>query len=266
MKKLYFKRSFEAIFSLSLLVILVLPAIVFAQNQKDMEITIQNGDTTINGQKLKDLSPDDRQAALNDINRLNGGFEDGTHRNMLFLRRGPGRHREMITDNEPMGLRDSAGHQLHIRKRFDEMIHPEEHIVERHVKIMPPMHRFERRNTQDFNYTNTGPDGMTTHVYFNVSDGADDDAPDSKPAKPTLEVTDFTLVPQFSTGKTLLMFSLPAKGAAEVSMTDSEGKQLWSEKATSENFRTAFVFPFNGIYFLHIKQGGKTLTKRIVKD
>jgi len=270
MKKLYFKHGFETIFSLSLMVILVLPAIVFAQNQKDMEITIQNGDTTINGQKLKDLSPDDRQEALNDINRLNGG---GGHRLKTFRLQSPGdNHWELMADSE--SLRDGAGHQLHIRKRFNGDITdgPEERIVERHVRIMPPpagrrfAREFERPNTQNFNYSNTGPDGMTTRINFHVSDAANDEEPDSKPAKPALEVTDFSLVPQFSTGKTLLMFSLPAKGFAEVSMTDSEGKQLWSEKTTSESFRTAFVFPFNGIYFLHIKQGGKTLTKRIVKD
>jgi len=275
MKKHYLKHGFEVIFSLSLMAILALPAIVFAQNQKDLEITIQNGDTTVNGKKIKDLSSDERQAALNDINRLKGGFDDDSHQNRFYFRQGPGsRRREIITESQTMGLRDSAGRQLHIRKRFngDMSNGPRERIIEDHVVLTPPPpadgweagRRFGRRNVQSFNYSTTGADGIPTHVSFHVSDVSDEET--AKTEKGALEVTDLALVPQFSTGKTLLMFTLAGKGIAEVSLTDSEDKQLWSEKATSSNFRTAFVFPFNGIYFLHIKQGGKTLTKRIVKD
>ena len=277
MKKTYLKHGFEVIFSLSLMAILALPAIVFAQNQKDLEITIQNGDTTVNGKKIKELTLDEREAALNDINKLNGSLGDGSHRNRFYFRQGPGdRHREIITEGETMGFRDSSGHALHIRKRFDGDVTngPHERSLEDHVILTPPPpaggwetgRRFGRRNVQSFNYTTTGTDGIATHVSFHVSDVNDNDDETAKTDKGTVQVTDLALVPQFSTGKTLLMFTLPGKGIAEVSLTDSDAKQLWSEKATSASFKTAFVFPFNGIYFLHIKQGGKTLTKRIIKD
>lgn len=275
MKKTYLKHGFEVIFSFSLMAILALPAIVFAQNQRDLDITIQNGDTTINGKKIKELIPEERQAALNDINRLKGGFADGSQQNRFYFRQGPGsRRHEIITEGETMGMRDSAVRQFHVRKRFngDMSNGGGERIIEDQVVLTPPPpaggweagRRFGRRNTQNFNYNNISADGIPTHVSFHVSDVTDEET--AKTEKGTLEVTDLALVPQFSTGKTLLMFTLPAKGAVEVSLTDSEAKQLWSEKVASASFRTAFVFPFNGIYFLHIKQGGKTLTKRIMKD
>src|ERR1700688_3812055 len=77
MKKSLIKPGFEFIFALSLIAILGLPPLLMAQNQKDVEITIQNGDTIINGKNIKELSAKDRQAALKDINHLSDN--DSSH-------------------------------------------------------------------------------------------------------------------------------------------------------------------------------------------
>src|SRR5471030_32736 len=94
MKKFLSKPGFEFIFSLSLIVILGLPPVLLAQNQKDVEIKIENGDTTVNGKNIKTLSPADRQNALKDINHLNGQVSitvfkggDGDKHMYLFKRR-----------------------------------------------------------------------------------------------------------------------------------------------------------------------------------
>jgi hypothetical protein len=83
---------------------------------------------------------------------------------------------------------------------------------------------------------------------------------------PTLEISDLNIVPEFSTGKTLLMFSLPAKTVAEVKLIDSNGKALWKEKATGGSFSKTFVIGLNGIYYLQVKQGNGVAVKRIVKE
>src|ERR1700744_3123180 len=85
MKKLFLKPGFEFIFSLGLIVILGLPPMLMAQNkiQKDLDINIQNGDTTINGKNIKSLSAADRQQALTDINNLQGG----KHINRIYFKR-----------------------------------------------------------------------------------------------------------------------------------------------------------------------------------
>lgn len=76
MKKHLFKPGFEFIFTLSLMAVLGLPPLVFGQTTKDMNINIDNGDTTINGKNIKDLSAKDRQAALKDINQIGTNEED----------------------------------------------------------------------------------------------------------------------------------------------------------------------------------------------
>jgi hypothetical protein len=66
MKK-FIKPNFEFIFSVSLIAILGLPPLVLAQNQKNIEIKIVNGDTTINGKDIKKLSAQERKEALAEI-------------------------------------------------------------------------------------------------------------------------------------------------------------------------------------------------------
>ena len=76
MKQRFLKPGFEAVFALSLIAILGLPPLVFAQKNKDIEIKITNGDTVVNGKKLKDLSTVEREQALKDIDNLGSSFMD----------------------------------------------------------------------------------------------------------------------------------------------------------------------------------------------
>src|SRR5665213_742576 len=72
MKTHFLKPGFELIFSISLIAILGLPPMLMAQNQKDLDIKISNGDTTVNGKNIKDLSAADRKDALNNIRHMSG--------------------------------------------------------------------------------------------------------------------------------------------------------------------------------------------------
>ena len=97
MKKLIIKPGFEFIFSLSLLAILGLPPLVFGQSVRDEQITIMNGDTTVNGKNIKDLSAKERQDAMKDIGQISsikGGADNapmmanGTHtKTMVMIQR-----------------------------------------------------------------------------------------------------------------------------------------------------------------------------------
>src|SRR6185312_6456023 len=138
MKTFNFKPGFEFIFALSLIAILGLPPVLLAQVQKDLEIKIENGDTTVNGKNIKDLSPAERQNALKDINHLNGDMpisgdneKGGRERQMFFFKRSDstgrgfgrmefrkrmkenGGHGPMIT--EDMVIRDSLGNIVEAR-------------------------------------------------------------------------------------------------------------------------------------------------------
>src|SRR6202012_1970139 len=70
MKKRIFNPGFEFIFTLAILAVLGLPPLVMAQNTKDLQISITNGDTTVNGKSIKDLSPKERKEALKDISTI----------------------------------------------------------------------------------------------------------------------------------------------------------------------------------------------------
>jgi hypothetical protein len=126
---------------------------------------------------------------------------------------------------------------------------------------------FRHRNVQRFDYTNTGNDGISTHTSFRVSDASPEKVKNVTGAeKAELELRDLNLVPEFSSGKTLLMFNLASKIAAEVKFTDSEGKLIWSEKMANGEFSRSFPLGLNGVYFLQVKQGSKVALKRVVKE
>jgi hypothetical protein len=260
MKKHFVKPGFEFIFSFSLVMILGLPPVLLAQikTQKDIEIKIENGDTTVNGKNIKDLSAADRESVLTDINNLNKN--NNKHRIFTFKRRDtlggdemmPGKMKKM---NREMALSyrrdgDKAPGRMEMRERqFDR-----------------PMRRFDR-NSQNFEYVNIDKDGVNTHVSFRVSDVSNDDLKRMPYVEgPKFEIKDLNLVPQFSSGKILLMFNLLSKYPAEVKLSDSEGKFLWSEKAIGGTFSKSFALGLNGIYYLQVKQGKNISLKRIMKE
>jgi len=264
MKKRSFKPGYEFIFSLCILAILGLPPLVSAQSStKDMDITIVNGDTTVNGKNIKSLSGKDRREALKDI----GNISSARTKN--------------VTIDAPMANSSDMGHKhkkgdstfaFHYKMQIDKQ-HAETH--EYHPMEGGDHDRgdrmgFERKNTQNFIFTSTDNEGVSTHVSFHVSDHfgrLDADATNHENIQmEMLDLMDLTLVPEFSAGKVLLMFNLPSKAVAEVKLKDSKGTILWNEKATNGKFSTTFAMGLNGEYYLQVKQAGKVTVKKIVKE
>jgi hypothetical protein len=304
MKKLLLKPGFELVFALALIAILGLPPLVLAQTHKDLQISIEHGDTIINGKNIKDLSGKEREDALRDINKITGdtfmnrahGKNDSTTsvfmykrradgngegRRMEFRRRGPGMpgHPDMMEDGN-VTLRDSSGKIIEMRMRRPGDGEGQNFAFRYHNDDMPgdmgsrhfnfrmhgPMGGFNRKNTQHFNYSNTGNDGISTDINFDVSEPSGERLKRIAGIdKATMELNDLSLVPEFTSGKTLLMFNLPGKGLADVKFTDSDGKMLWSEKISGGSFSKKINIPLNGVYYLVVKQGGKEAVKRIVK-
>src|ERR1700759_2727793 len=87
MKNLFKKPGFEFMFALSLIFIICLPPLVFAQNNRSVEIRINNGDTVVNGKNIKDLSAADRQQAMKDIDNLGKMNMPRADRNIIVERR-----------------------------------------------------------------------------------------------------------------------------------------------------------------------------------
>jgi hypothetical protein len=274
MKKRSFKPGYEFIFSLCIAAILGLPPLVSAQSStKDMDITIANGDTIVNGKNIKDLSGKERSEALKDIGNISS-VKTSHYKKMGYART------QVHVDSAFNGPMANNGDMMRKHKKGDSTFafHYKMHIDDKHHAEMQeyhPMDRgdrmgFDHKNTQNFIFTSTDNEGISTHVSFHVSDHfgrLDADATNHENIQmEMLDLMDLTLVPEFSTGKVLLMFNLPSKAVAEVKLKDSKGTILWSEKATNGKFSTTFAMGLNGEYYLQVKQAGKVTVKKIVKE
>lgn len=283
MKTHLLKPGFELIFSLSLMAILGLPPLLMAQNQRDIEIKIRNGDTTVNGKDIKTLSSSERTQAMNDIRHMTGTIDNaqvytfrrrdttGGRVSRVEIRRRTSRNGAGDTTGSVWKFNlkpDNMNSRMNFRYRLnDDGPDRELNGGMFNNRFNGPMVRYERRNSQNFHYINIDKDGISTHVSFEVSEVSNDDLkrmPYVEGSK--FELTDLNLVPEFSSGKTLLMFALPAKTTADVKLTDDEGKILWTDKALGGSFKKSFVFGLNGIYYLQIKQGHNVSVKKIIKE
>jgi hypothetical protein len=293
MKKFLFKPGFEFIFSALIIAAMALPQLLFAQKErktnKEVRITIRDNDTTYNGKNLKDLAPGEKQEALAEINKMGKDVPDRRIAMNFKIRRGKGTD-SLITSDSARTFSRMAPRVRTLRRRS-----PEEQSLSRSFEFRmdtpdddsngfifkrrgdtemfsdeAPGRRlmaFNRRNTQNFNYSHTDKDGISTDVSYHVSDAMGPILKTIAGVTTTdLEITDLTLAPQFSAGKTILNFNLPAKGLADVQLTDTEGKPLWKDKTATGSFNKTFTWGLNGVYYLVVKQSGKTAVKRILKE
>lgn len=283
MKQRFVNPGFDLVFALSIIAIFLLPALVFGQSKRRIEIRINNGDTIVNGKNIKDLSGADQEQALRDINgfkdmggpdtgkralfferRMFGDNDSARHGTFRYKFRGPEGKDSMMTFNYRM-----PGKEFRFEPRdFDmEPRDFEFRNFDREMAGMRGMAMAHRRNSQSFSYTHTGSDGIMTHVNFNVSDASPERTKkETGSEKADLQLQDLVIVPEFSSGRTMLSFILPSRSTAEVKLTDNDGKVVWADKAVNGSFSKSFALGLNGRYLLEVKQGGKTALRRIVKE
>ncbi|MCD8742464.1 T9SS type A sorting domain-containing protein [Mucilaginibacter roseus] len=302
MKKLLSNPGFESIFALSLVAIIGLPPLVLAQDKnkdpekivsKRIEVRIKDGDTTINGKNIKDLKGKDRDEALSYLPDTDGahfGFVDGDNkRHVIIKRKGKGDDKDVIIERHELNngdirffsdngvlVNDSLAKNIDVKiKRLGDpaiafnyrgnwMNGSPEHTLLSSERL--PVN-YRRRNTQSFNYSNVDNEGISTNISYRVIDAPN--AASAKTGKPDANILDLEsiyLTPNFSTGNTILSFTLDSKATAEVTFKNSDNKVLWTDKAPNGKFTKAFALPLNGAYYLTVKQGSKSITKRIVKE
>ncbi|MXV14696.1 hypothetical protein [Hufsiella ginkgonis] len=126
-------------------------------------------------------------------------------------------------------------------------------------------------NTQSFTYRNTDKNGYSTSVNFRIGEARKelaDKITGSTTANTTLDVTDLTLFPNFSSGKITLSFTLSGKGATEVKLLDTDLQPVYTDKLASftGTYAKQVNMPKNGLYYLAVNQGGKWFVKRVVKE
>ena len=257
MKKILFKPGFETIFALGLIVVLGLPPVLLAQNTSELEIKIANGDTTINGKNIKNLTSKERNFILKDLKNIAKSTPDknGTILNdstkHVFI------YKHIDSTGNPNLKLDVRNYQFKNHPGFD--------VNKDHFPA--PMVKNSKRNIQNFDYVSVDNEGISTRIRFTVTDVSNDDLkkiPYVEGSK--FEIEDLVLVPEFMSGTILLTFHLPLKVPADIKFVSSEGKTLWDAKTEGGHFTKSFVLGLNGIYFLQIIQGKSISIKRIVKE
>ncbi|OCX50996.1 hypothetical protein BEL04_19955 [Mucilaginibacter sp. PPCGB 2223] len=290
MKKNNIPPILELTFAAGVMIILSLPLFVKAQDHKEFSVSINNKDTIVNGKNIKDLSAADRTDALKKLNELNDRISFTTKDsgdNMITLKQKDGTSKVYVYGNgitvgDIPPMPPMTAYNLSIDTADRGMIIADNVIKSDFKTLAGSKLRTSvlangrglssvflsggRKNSQSFSYSNTDNDGINTHINFNVSDASAEKIKKISGAeKADLNIQDLSIVPSFSTGKTTLIFNLPAKGA-EVQFKDSEGNVLWTEKITGNEFSKSFALPKNGVYYLQVKQAGKVALRRIAKE
>lgn len=297
MKKFLVRPGFEAMFYTGLLLLIVLPAMVFAQStNRSVNINVINNDTLINGKKISELKPAEKKEAKEALATL--GAERMSRTDYVFNLRGALSKDTSLTKSPSVrysvrngrlttpGLKIDSNHRVSYfyrdsaNKAFsiyssDHMptVHPDmSHYrmpvagVDLRAYRMPIAHPGER-GVITLDYNSTDKNGIPTRSNFRVSGALPEmEKKLSGGNAVDLAITDIALVPELSTGKTFMVFTLLNATAADVSFTDTDGKVLWNEKSTGGKFFKSFLLPMNGIYYLVVKQGGKAAVRKVVKE
>jgi hypothetical protein len=298
MKKL-FNPGFELVFGIGLVAVFMLPLLVMAQENKELQVTISNNDTTINGKNIKELSADERKNALTRLNNLNHDFNltvtedrDTAKRVVVRMRNNGDQTQDIVIERRGMpgdviATIPDMGNRFMFKSDSNGIV--EMPGILRHGMPEPKVFRFpqgddipqvfnyrsgspaifstNRKNSQSFNFAYTDKDGISTHLNFNAGDASTENVKRiTGGEKADLEIKELNITPLFSSGKTNISFSLATAGAAEVTFKNTEGKILWSDKTANGSFTKSFDLLKNGVYYLQVKQGQKTGLKRITKE
>lgn len=313
MKKSYQKPGFESVFYIGILLLMVLPALVFAQQglSRSLTIVIKNKDTIINGKNINTLKPKDRKEALKAFNDLATDTPAYLSKQIFRNRL----DRRMPYDSMArFQFRADTGRRIMLRRRFNsngsradsamayhspvdsnsrvtgmrmERYHtygPKDHMP----TMRPNMNNYrmpyfdgrghsdtwgmdrrahDTRERQDFEYRSTDKNNFSTGISFHVSAAPIEIVKQlTGTEKVDLDIYNLVFTPEFTTGKTMLMLSLPSAAVATITLTDTDGKPLWRENSTGSKFSKTFALTMNGIYYLVVKQGVKSTVKKVVKE
>lgn len=133
---------------------------------------------------------------------------------------------------------------------------------------LPDRAEAPQKNSQSYSFRNTDKDGITTSLWIDVNDPSKEDLEKIKSSDEVLGVQSLSFSHDFSSGKIILMFTLPGKSSANIKVLDSNMKSVYSDNVSrfQGTYSKAVSLPRNGKYFLVIRQNNKTFVKRLIKQ
>lgn len=219
----------------------------------DLKVLRHNGDSILFGKDIQMFSFDG-DSSMNfkfNVDSLMSGFEasgldSNIRKRVITMHRemAPGRPGDMVFRGDAPGVE-----------------------IER--RIFPGS--MERNNSSSFNYNHTDKDGISSRMNIRMSDVNKDQLKKitgTETNTKSLDVSDLTLFPNFSSGKMTLSFNVASKGNAKISILDSDMKSIFTDEATnfSGNYVKQLSLPKNGVYYVTVNQNGNWFVKRLVKE
>ncbi|WP_207421915.1 T9SS type A sorting domain-containing protein [Desertivirga brevis] len=274
---------------------LVMPT-VEAQAQKTVKktIVVANGDTTINGRRLKEMDKKERERFNKEFNeREKQQIEEEIDALIkrkgsadIVIRKFPGplslENADILKFREDSGKLSPDSITWSFRHRINSdmlALIPAGNLgfrpkVHKHDRLMLLDDRREfkdKKNTQTLHFRNVDKDGFSTELNFFVEDLNPEEQKvvlGQVAANVNLAVEDFALFPNFSSGDINLSFHLGTKGTTLVKVLDAEHKVLFTDKVNG--FSGTYLKPVNmaknGLYYISVNQNGKWFVRRIVKN
>nr|MBC7614423.1 T9SS type A sorting domain-containing protein [Pseudopedobacter sp.] len=284
--------------------------------QEKLEITINNGDTTVNGKNFKNITEDEKIALRKKFEPIEGRKlrittnPAGYNKRVRMIRKGDGDIAELDSGRMRLYSFNKDGKDMNFEVKMDslrknmiffsqdsnkevrevfvkrfgeganidwEMVHPR---ISRGQDMTPMQMNSDRAmtirrpnmpNSSHFDFTTTDKDGFTTEQHIMVMDAGKLDFINllkGKSSMNSLEIKNLIFYPNFSNGKTIITFQAPTKASIEVILLNNQGEILFSENKTltAEVYSKDLPLNKNGIYFLEVKQGGKSFIKKIIKN
>lgn len=259
-----------------------------AQTQKSVKKTIivTNGDTTINGKRVAEMDKKERESIHKEFSqREKDIIEEEIDAIINKRKQGEILVRKFRNGSAPFDIWLNKFEDDSMKLSADSITWKFRHQIPVEDVLIasgdaPRLPRFrdrllirddaERLNSQNFHFRNTDKQGFVTEVNIGVLD-ADKEQLKKITGKERIDASliteDFTLFPNFSSGKTGVSFSIPTKGALNVVVTDSDNKTIFTDKVNgfSGTYLKSLNLSKNGVYHIALSQNGKWFVKKIVK-
>lgn len=130
---------------------------------------------------------------------------------------------------------------------------------------------FTRNNSSIFNYSYTDKDGISNRMNISISEAKKDQLKKitgTESIEKPLEVSDFTIFPNFSSARLGLSFNLTSRGTMKIKILDSDLKVVFSDEAAnfSGNYVKQIPLLKNGLYYLSVNQNSKWFIRELIKE
>ncbi|MES2276975.1 MAG: T9SS type A sorting domain-containing protein [Bacteroidota bacterium] len=255
MKSLIKRPGFEAIFYMGITLLVILPAMVFAQQSNTLFTAPSTKQMALIDVMVKHVPKYDINGNVLNNPMLKWPGSDSLRNFKYYLYNNPAGN-----NNGP--LVEPHNHVTYSKIDHMAILHPD--MSQYRMPIFGGREDAGEQLSVDLNAISK--DGVGTSSLFRVSAAM----PDMEKkligeAISGLVIFNLAITPEFSTAKTQVAFTLPAATDADISFTNNDGQPIWSEKSTGVKFNKTFMLPFSGVYYLVVKQGGKAAVRQVVK-